>query len=149
MATPLSRVVRRPASDSSFVVFLVAVVVCLLRAEDLPSVDFDAAGTTVSFGPADVALLATTVLAALRLRRRRMFPSPWLLAAALAFALLIVVSALPNGAGALTAAGKAAELAALTLGAVAFLDTRERLAALAELIVAYAAVAVLWGATGF
>ena len=72
------------------------------------------------------------MLAALRLRARRTLPSPWLLAAAAAFALLIVVSAIANGAGAVTSAGKLAELAALTLGAAAFLDTRERLAALAE-----------------
>jgi O-antigen ligase len=149
MPSPLSRVLRRPASDPFFFVFLVTVVLCLLRAEDLPSVDFDAAGTTFSIGPADVALLATAVLAALRLRARRVLPSPWLLAATIAFAVLIVASALPNGASALTAAGKAAELVALSLGAAAFLDSRERLAALAELIVAYTTVAVFWGVTGF
>ena len=69
--------------------------------------------------------------------------------AAAAFALLIVVSSIPNGAAAVTAAGKLAELAALTLGAAAFLDTRERLGALAELIVAFTVVAVFWGAIGF
>lgn len=149
MPSPLSRALRRPASDLSFSVFLVTVVLCLLRARDLPSVDFRAAGTTVSVGPADVALLATAVVAALRFRARRTLPSPWLLAATAAFALLITTSAIPNGADALTAAGKLAELAALTLGAAAFLDTRERLSALAELIVAYTIVAVFWGAVGF
>ena len=78
-----------------------------------------------------------------------MLPSPWLLAATAAFALLIVASSIPNGATAVTAAGKLAELAALTLGAAAFLDTRERLGALAELIVAYTVVAVCWGVVGF
>ena len=107
------------------------------------------AGTTVSIGPADIALLATAVLAALRLRARRTLPSPWLLAAIAAFALLIVASAIANGAAALTSAGKVTEFAALTLGAAAFLETRERLAALAELIVAFTVVAVFWGAVGF
>ena len=93
--------------------------------------------------------LATAVLAALRLRARRTLPSPWLLAATAAFALLIVASAIPNGADALTAAGKLAEFAALTLGAAAFLDTRDRLGALAELLVAFTVVAVFWGAVGF
>jgi hypothetical protein len=149
MPSPLSEALRRPASDLSFSVFLVTVVLCLLRANDLPSVDFGVGGTTVSVGPADVALTATAVLATLRLRARRTVPSPWLLGATALFALLIVASAIPNGADALTAAGKLAEFAALTLGAAAFLETRERLAALAELIVVYAAVAVLWGAIGF
>lgn len=149
MPSPLSRALRRPASDPSFSVFLVTVVLCLLRSRDLPSVDVRAAGTTVSVGPADIALLATAVLAALRFRARRTLPSPWLLAAIAAFALLIAASAIPNGADAFIAAGKLTELAALTLGAAAFLDTRERLAALAELIVAYTIVAVFWGAVGF
>jgi hypothetical protein len=149
MPSPLSRALRRPASDLSFSVFLVTVLLCLLRSRDLPSIDLRAAGTTVSVGPADVALLATAVLAILRLRARRTLPSRWLLAATAAFALLIVASSIPNGADALTAAGKLSEFAALTLGAVAFLDQRERLAALAELIVVYTIVAVLWGAIGF
>jgi O-antigen ligase len=149
MPSPLSRALRRPASDPSFSVFLVTVVLCLLRSRDLPSVDFGAGGTTVSVGPADIALLATLVLAVLRLRARRTLPSRWLLAAAAMFALLIVASAIPNGADAITAAGKLSELAALGLGAAAFLETRERLAVLAELIVAYTIVAVFWGAVGF
>jgi hypothetical protein len=149
MPSPLSRALRRPASDPSFSVFLVTVLLCLLRSTDLPSLDLGVAGTTVSIGPADVALLATAVLAVLRLRARRLLPSPWLLAATAAFALLIVASSIPNGATAVTAAGKLAELAALTLGAAAFLDTRERLGALAELVVAFTVVAVFWGAIGF
>jgi O-antigen ligase/polysaccharide polymerase Wzy-like membrane protein len=149
MPSPLSRALRRPASDLSFSVFLVTVLLCLLRSGDLPSIDLRTARTTVSVGPADVALLATAVLAALRLRARRTLPSPWLLAAAAVLALLIVASAIPNGAVALTSAGKLTELAALTLGAAAFLDTRERFGALAKLIVAYTIAAVLWGAVGF
>jgi hypothetical protein len=149
MPSPLLRALRRPASDLSFSVFLVAVLTTLLRSSDLPSIDFGAAGTTVSVGPVDVVLLATAVLAALRLRARRTLPSPWLMAATAAFALLIVASAIPNGAAAMTSAGKLTELAALTLGAAAFLDTRDRLAALAELIVLYTIVAVFWGAVGF
>ena len=149
MPSPLLRALRRPASDISFSVFLVTVLLCLLRSRDLPSIDIGTSGTDVSLGPADAALAATAVLAALRLRARRTLPSPWLLAASALFALMIVASALPNGATAVTSAGKLTELAALTLGAVAFLDSRDRLAALAELAVAYTTVAVFWGAVGF
>jgi hypothetical protein len=149
MPSPLSRARWRPPNDSSFVFFLVTVVLCLLRSSDLPSVDVSTAGTSLSIGPADVCLGVTAVLAALRLRARRVFPSPWLLGASAAFALLMVVSAIPNGGGALAAAGKPAELFALTLGAAAFLDSRERLGTLALVVVGYSTVAVFWGAIGF
>ena len=64
-------------------------------------------------------------------------PAAALLAVSAAFATLILVSALTNGAAAVTAAGKLVELAALTLGTVAFVDTRERLATLLAVVVVY------------
>lgn len=149
MPSRLPRVARRSASDPSWSVFLVTVVLCLLRARDLPSVDVDTGGTRLSIGPADLALLATAVLGALRLHGRKRVPSPWLLAATAAFALLLVCSALPNGADALAAAGKLAELGALTLGAAAFLDSRERLVRLATLLVGFTLVAAAWASVGF
>ena len=122
---------------------------CLFRAADLPSLDLGAGGTTLSIGPADIALLTIAVLAAIRLRDRRTVPSPLLLGAIAAFALLILVSAIPNGADAFAAAGKLAELAVLALGVVAFVDTRERLALLASFLVGFCAVAAAWGAVQF
>ena len=135
--------------DLSFLVFLAAVVLSLLRARDLPSVELAVGGADVSIGPVDLALVATAVLAAWRLRVRRTLPSRGLVLASGAFALLIVVSALPNGADALTSAGRLAELFALTLGAVAFLDTRDRLGTLLAVLVAFCVVAVSWGAIEF
>ena len=138
-----------PARDLSFLVFLVAVVLSLLRARDLPSVDVGAGGADVSVGPVDLALVATALLAAWRLRERRQVPSAPLVVAAGAFALLVFVSALPNGADALTSAGRLAELYALTLGAVAFLVTREHVRALLAVVVGFCVVAVGWGAIEF
>jgi O-Antigen ligase len=138
-----------PARDLSFLVFLAAVVLSLLRARDLPGVDLGVGGADVSVGPVDVALVATAVLAAWRLRERRRVPSMPLVLAAGVFALLVFVSALPNGADALTSAGRLAELYALTLGAVAFLGTREHLAALLAVVVGFCVVAVGWGAIEF
>ena len=135
--------------DLSFLVFLAAVVLSLLRARDLPSVELAVGGADVSIGPVDLALVATAVLAAWRLRVRRTLPSRGLVLASGAFALLIVASALPNGADALTSAGRLAELFALTLGAVAFLDTRDRLGTLLAVLVAFCVVAVSWGAIEF
>ncbi len=76
-------------------------------------------------------------------------PSPWLLAATAAFALLIVVSSIPNGADALAAAGKLALLSVLALGAAAFIDTRARFAALATFLVSFGVVAIAWGTVEF
>lgn len=138
-----------PRHELPFFVFLTAVVLSLFRARDLPSVDVAAGGADVSVGPVDVALVATALLALARLRERRRVPAPWLLAAAGAFALLVFVSSLPNGADAVTSAGRLAELYALTLGAVAFLDSAERLRALLAVVVGFCCVAVAWGAIEF
>ena len=63
--------------------------------------------------------------------------------------LLIVVSAIPNGASALTAAGKLSDFAVLALGAAAFIDTRQRFASSPAFLVAFCTVAVAWGAVEF
>ena len=76
-------------------------------------------------------------------------PSPHLLAAAGIFAALILFSSFWNGAAAAVAAGKLVEFAALTLGAAAFVDRLERLQTLIVVIVAFATLAVGWGAVGF
>lgn len=149
MPSLLPRALRRSARDLSFSIFLVTVGLCLFRSSDLPSVGVSVGGTVLELGPVDLALVVTAVLAGLRLRARRHIPSPWLVGVAVAFGVLIVASAIPNGAAALSAAGKLAELAALVLGAAAFLESRERLASLLALLVAFCVVATAWAAVGF
>ncbi|NUT55212.1 MAG: hypothetical protein HOQ03_04425, partial [Thermoleophilia bacterium] len=140
----LPRALGRSAGDASFTIFLVTVALCLLRSVDLPSVDLGSVDVTV----ADVALVATGALALARLRGRPL-PSRRLFVAAVAFAGLVAVSALPNGSDALTSAGKLVELGLLALGAAVFLDSPRRLRALAVLLVAFAGVATAWGLVGF
>jgi hypothetical protein len=149
MPSLLPRPTRLSATDLPFAVFLATVGLCLLRAADLPSVQVSTGGSEVSIGPADLALLVTAALAAVQLRNRRSIPSPWLLGATAAFALLIVVSALPNGADALSAAGKLAMLSVLALGTAAFVDTRSRFAVLAAFLVGFCVIATAWGAVQF
>jgi hypothetical protein len=120
-------------------------VLCLLRARDLPSLDLGVGGTDVDVTVADLGLLATAVLALARLRTRL----PWTVVAAAGFGALVLLSAIPNGADSIVSAGKLVELGALTLGAAAFLVTRERLQALLVVVVAFAAVATAWGLVGF
>jgi O-antigen ligase len=149
MPSLLPRPTRLSARDLPFYAFLVTIGLCLFRAADLPSVEVGAAGTQLSIAPADPALLVTAVLAGMRLRSLRKIPSPWLLAATAAFALLIVVSAIPNGVDAVAAAGKLAEFAALALGAAAFVDTRARFAVLAAFLVGFCVLATAWGTVQF
>ena len=149
MPSQLPRALRRSAGDLSFSILLVTVVLCLLRARDLPTVSFGVAGTTVSVGPADVLILVVVVLALARLRERRRLPSPALIVAAFAFAALILLSALANDSGAIVAAGKLTAFAGLTLGVAVLVDTRERLAALLAVLVLYTSVVVAWAALEF
>jgi len=149
MPSLLPRPTRLSATDLPFYVFLVTVGLCLFRAADLPSFEVGAGGTQLSIGPADLALLVTGVLAARQLWRRWTLPSPWLLGTTGAFALLIFVSALANGADALAAAAKLSELAVLALGAAAFVDTRARFAVLAAFLVGFCVIATAWGTVQF
>lgn len=148
MPNPLPRALRRSVGDLSFSIFLATVVLCLFRSSDLPSLDVGVGGEELAIGPADLGLIATAALALPRLRSRG-WPSRWLLAATATFALLVVVSAVPNGAYALSAAGKLALFAGLTLGAAAFVTTPARLAALASVLVGFCVLAVSWGAVEF
>ena len=82
---------------------------------DLPSVDIGVGGTTVSIGPADLALLVTAVLAIRALcAPPQEVPSPWLVGAIGAFAAADRRQRRsPNAAAAVTAAGKLADFAVL------------------------------------
>ena len=145
MPRPLPTSVRQWTGDVPFLVFLATVPLCLLRAIDLPSIGVGSLDVTI----ADVFLAATAVLATVRLRRQRRLPSPWLLAAALGFAALILLSAIPNGGDALTAAAKIATYAALTLGAAAFLVSAERVNAFLAVVVIWATAAAAVAFVGF
>lgn len=149
MASLTRRALGRAAEDPSFTIFLVTLVLCLFRARDLPSVEARVGGTGVSVGPADLALLATGALALLRLYRRPPLPSPLVLGAAALLGVLILATAVPNGARAFVAAGKLVELAALALGAAAFVDRRERLAAVLTVVVGFVAAASASAAVSF
>lgn len=149
MPRPLPRPPGRWAEDPAFAIFLVTVVLCLLRARDLPSVELGVAGTDVDVTPADVGLLATAFLALARLRASKRLAGSRTILAAAAFAALVVASGIPNGAVAIVSAGKLAELGALALGAAAYLVTRQRLHTLLVVVIGFAAAATAWGLVGF
>ena len=135
------RILSSPSSSSPS-------LLCLLRARDLPRFDFGWPDDRFR-RPDDLALLAVAVLTALRLRARRTLPSPWLLTATAAFALLIVASSIPNGAAAFIAAGKLAEFVRADACAALLIREDGATRCAASLIVAYTVVAAFWGAVGF
>lgn len=130
--------------------FLLTLAVCLIRAPNLPSLDVDAGGTTLSLTPADVLLLALLGAMVWTLATR-----PWpvrgtivVLAAAGVFAAWLLGSSIPNGADAFVAAGKLVELAVLALAAGLLLDRAARFEPLLVLLTAMTVVAASIAAFG-
>ena len=66
---------RDAAGDPTFVLFLVAVALCLFQSADQPGVDAGLGQTTVTVVPSDVVLAALAIAVAIRIGRRRTFPS--------------------------------------------------------------------------
>jgi hypothetical protein len=133
---------RQPARSWRFALLLVAIALALVRSRDQPSLDLHLAGTTVSIVPLDAALVALAVVALATLVRAGVPREAWpALAAAAAFCVVILATAAANGGAAFVAAGKLVELAALGLGCVALVVSRERLEAVAELLIAFTLVA--------
>jgi hypothetical protein len=118
-------------------VLLAAVVLCLLRARDQPGVAVSFGGSSASIVPADLVLVALLAVVIVELARTRLERASWPAAlAGLAFSGLIVVTAASNGASALIAGTKLAELAVLGLGTIVLLRTRPQFEAIADILTA-------------
>lgn len=138
------------AKQPVYGLFLVTLAVCLIRAPNLPSVDLDTSGTTLTVTPADVLLLVLLGATLWTLATR-----PWpvrgtivVLAAAGVFAAWLLGSSIPNGAEAFVAAGKVVELAVLAFAAGVLLDRASRFEPLLVLLTAMTVVAASIAAFG-
>ncbi len=141
----------RSGKDPLYVVFLVTVALCLIRARDQPSLDISFGSSSVSIVPADVAIAILAIGVIRRLLQGQRLPRaalPTVLAAG-AFSAWLVATAVPNGTDALVTAVKLVELATLGLAAVVLLTDVERLWLLVGAVVAIDAVAVAWAIVGF
>jgi len=107
-------------------------------------------GTAASIVPGDVAAALLALGAAWALVRhgvpREARP---VLATGLAFCLLVLVTAAVNGAAPFVAGAKMVELAALALGAIAFLRTRGALEAVVDVLLLATVSADVWGGSDF
>jgi hypothetical protein len=151
MARLRQSLVRDAAADPAFLLFLGAVAASLIRAADQPGIDLEIVGTSVTIVLTDVLLAMLAVMVAARIVRTRHYPrqAAALTTAAVVLAGLIVVTALPNSAGAFVSAAKLVELAALLVGAVILVDRVERLWAVVAVLVAVNAVATAWAFVGW
>jgi len=133
---------RQAGRSRAFALLLGAIALCFVRARDQPSLDVGVGGTTASIVPADVALAALAVAALVALARDRGWLSArWVVVAAAAFCTLILATAAANGTEAFVAGAKLVELSALGLGALAFVRTRGRLEAIADLLILFTVAA--------
>ena len=141
----------REARDPAFAMLLAAIGVSLIRAVNQPGFSVSLAGTSVRIVLGDLLLAALVVVIALRVTRTRAYPrsAAVLTVAALAFAALILATALANGSTAFVAAGKLVFLSALLVGCVVLIDSADRLWVVVLLIVIVTAAAVGWGLVGF
>ncbi|MDX6414916.1 MAG: hypothetical protein QOH23_2326 [Gaiellaceae bacterium] len=131
-------------------IFLGAVALSLWRAVDQPSLDIGFGGTTASVVPTDLALgaLAVSCVVATVQRGARRISWAWL-AAGGCFVLLVLGTALANGAAPFVAGAKLAELAALSLGALIFIRDRRSLEALVDVLLLVTAAADVVGLFDF
>ena len=151
MPSLLPRPTRLSVTRTPFLVFLVTLGLCLLRAADLPSVDIGVGGTTRLDRPGRPRAARSRPCsrrassgAAARCRR----PGCW--RAIGAFALLIVVSAIPNGGRRRHRGGQAVRLRRRSRSAPPRSSTRgSDSPTLAAFLVAFCTVAVAWGAVEF
>ena len=137
--------------DPVFALFLVATLVSLVRAPQQPDVGVSVAGSVVSLTPTDVLLVALLVAVCVRLARGAVIErSAWpVLLAGFAFGGWVVLSSIPNGAGAFIAAGKLVELSVLMLAAAVLLDRVTRLRALMLALVAMTVAAAAYAVFEF
>jgi hypothetical protein len=129
---------------------LATLALCLIRARDQPGVDVGFGNTTATMVPADLALAALAVVALVTLVRHGIPRQTYAaLAFALAFCLLIVVSAATNGATAFVSGAKVSELAALGLGTFALVRTRDQLEAIVDVLLLFTVAADVVGLVKF
>jgi hypothetical protein len=126
----------------SVALLLVTVALCLIRADDQPGLNVSFGGTTATIVPGDVALVALFVASVVALLRTKRYGQlRFLLGTGVVFCALVVLSAASNGSAPLVSAVKFVELAALGLGVLTFIRTRDDLEALVDVLLLFVFVA--------
>ena len=128
---------------------LVALGFTLVRSDTQPALVVHV-GTSASIVPGDVAAAALALGAAWALVRHGVPRQAWpVLASGVVFCLLVLLTAAVNGAASFVAGAKMVELAALALGAIAFVRTRATLEAVVDVLLIATVTADIWGGIEF
>ena len=123
---------------------------CLVRARDQPGLDVGIGGTTATIVPADLALAALAVVAVSELARHGVPRSAWAaLVWAGAFCALVLATGSANGASAFVSGAKLVELAALGLGTLALVSTKQQLEAIVDVLLLFTIAADAVGLVRF
>ncbi|HZU20816.1 MAG TPA: O-antigen ligase family protein [Gaiellaceae bacterium] len=143
----LWRQLRVPAAA----ILLVAIAFSLVRARDQPDVAVSVGNTSAHVVPGDIALFLVFVVVLVTLVCRGGLPRAMRVAFAggVAFLVLVLATAAANGAGALVAAGKMAELAVLAAGAALLARAEDVLEAIVDVLLLFTLVADAIGLVKF
>jgi O-antigen ligase/polysaccharide polymerase Wzy-like membrane protein len=133
-----------------FALLIVTLAFCLVRARDQPGFDVSFGGTTATIVPADLLLVALACTALWTIVQAGVpAGSRVAIAAAAAFSLLLLGSAVSNGSTAFVAGAKVTELVALGLGAAVLVRTREQVEAVVDVLILFTLVADVVGVVRF
>src|SRR6185437_2070275 len=120
---------RLPGRDVPFLVLCVALGLSLVRSINQPELTVHAFGNSITFVPADAALVVLAVLCVRRLLERRSLPRParWITATGAGFAAWLLLSSAVSGGSAFIGAAKLTEYGLLALGVILFVTRRPQI----------------------
>jgi len=135
---------RLPGRDVPFLVLCVALGLSLVRSINQPELTVHAAGNSITFVPADLALVVLALLCVWRLLDRRTLPRPAraITATGAAFGLWLLISSAASGSAAFIGASKLLEYGVVALGIILFVTRRAQLWILFGVLVLVDAIGV-------
>ena len=135
---------RLPGRDVPFLVLCVALGLSLVRSINQPELTVHVFGNSITFVPADVALVVLAVLCVRRLLERRSLPRParWITATGAGFAAWLLLSSAVSGGSAFIGAAKLTEYGLLALGVILFVTRRSQVWLLYAVLVLLNTIAV-------
>lgn len=140
----------REARSWTGAIFAIAVGLSLVRVRDQPGLNIAFGSTTATIVPLDFALAAlflVSVATLVRTRQSRLVAAT--IAAACAFAILVLGTGSANGSAALVAGGRLVELTVLGLGALALVRRHAKLEALVDVLLLFTIAADIVGLVQF
>jgi hypothetical protein len=140
-----------PRRDLPFLVLCVALGLSLVRSINQPDLTARLHGNSVTFVPADLALVVLAVLCVLRLLERRALPRPARAVTAIGagFAAWLLISSAASGSTAFIGAAKLLEYGVLALGIILFVTRRTQVWWLFGVLVIVDTIGVISALYGF